>query len=114
MFSFSRSFIFFRNLIWYIPPNPIIAAAIAIFIKINFPYVESVSDATLSSKNHSNVGPVMIKIPIAIMNNPENLGIKLSVIFSFIEFSVFVMVGNATNAKNITPPIHMEDNKLCE
>ena len=54
----------------------------------------------------------MIKIPIAIMNNPENLGIKLSAIFSFVELSVFVIVGNATNAKNINPPIHIDDNKL--
>ena len=70
------------------------------------------SEATLSSRNHSKVGPVMIKIPIAIMNNPENLGIKLSAIFSFVELSVFVIVGNATNAKNITPPIQIDDNKL--
>ena len=46
------------------------------------------------------------------MNNPENLGIKLRAIFSFVELSVFVIVGNATNAKNITPPIHIDDNKL--
>ena len=56
----------------------------------------------------------MIKIPIAIMNYPENLGIRLSVIFSFIELSVFAIVGNAINAKNITPRIHMDDYKLCE
>ena len=100
------------NFIWYKPPNAIIIVAIPIFIKINFPYVESVSDATLSSKNHSKVGPVMIKIPIAIMNNPENLGIKLNVIFSFTELFVFAIVGSATNAKNITPPIQIDDNRL--
>ena len=54
----------------------------------------------------------MIKIPIAIMNKPENLGIKLNVIFSFTELFVFAMVGSATNAKNITPPIQIDDNRL--
>ena len=54
--------------------------AIPIFIMINLPYVDSVREPTLSSKNQSSVGPVMIKIPIAMMNKPENLGIKLNVI----------------------------------
>ena len=79
---------------------------------INFPYVDSVSAPTLSSKNHSRVGPVMIKIPIAMMNMPENLGIKLRVILFLKASSVFEIVGSATNAKNITPPIQIDDNKL--
>ena len=86
--------------------------AIPILSMISFPYVDSVNDETLSSKNHNKVGPVMIKIPIAMMNNPENLGIRLSVNFSFVDWSTFAIAGSATNAKNITPPIHIDDNRL--
>ena len=86
--------------------------AIPIFIMIYLPYVDSVREPTLSSKNQSSVGPVKIKIPIAMMNKPENLGIKLNVILFLRESSVFEIVGSATNAKNITPPIQIDDNKL--
>ena len=79
---------------------------------INFPYVDSVREPTLSSKNQSSVGPVIIKIPIAIMNKPENLGIKLRVILFLRESSVLETVGSATNAKNMTPPIQIDDNRL--
>ena len=75
--------------------------------------MDSVREPTLSSKNQSSVGPVMIKIPIAMMNNPENLGIRLMVILFLNESLVLEIVGSATNAKNMTPPIQIDDNKLC-
>ena len=80
---------------------------------INFPYVDSVSDETLLSKNQSSIGPVIIKIPKEIIIIPENLGIKLIVILSLTFASNFVIDGKITNPKKITPPIQIDESKLC-
>ena len=54
---------------------------------------------TSLSKNHINVGPVIITIPIDMINAIENLGISARLIFSlFISFN-FDNVGSNVKTK---------------
>ena len=72
-----------------------------------------VIDVTSLSKNHKSVGPVIIRIPNAIVTIPEYRGKIASTVFSFSIQSSFASVGKITKLKKIMPPIHTDANKLC-
>ena len=54
---------------------------------------------TSLSKNHMRVGPVMITIPIAMINAIENLGMSTRLIFSLFDSFNCENVGNNVKTK---------------
>ncbi len=57
-------------------------AAIAIFMIIIWPNMDSVINPTSVSRNHISVGPVIMTTPTDMVNAMENLGIITRLIFS--------------------------------
>ena len=101
-----RSFFCTKNCAY--APIIIMADAIIIFIVINMPYVDEITEFRSSSKSHNNDGPVTMTIPNATMKITENCGKDAMAVFG-----ESINAGNKQYARKITPPIHTAATKLC-
>ena len=101
-----RSFFCTKNCAY--APIIIMTDAIIIFIAINMPYVDEITEFRSSSKSHNNDGPVTMTTPNATMKITENCGKDAMAVFG-----ESINAGNKQYARKITPPIHTAATKLC-